>query len=223
MVSSSNLTVIAVIPAYNEARTVQAVVRAVLTQVSAVIVVDDHSSDATSDQARAGGAIVVRHQTNLGYDASINDGFKEAAERGAQVFLTIDADGEHDVSDIPRMLGPILSGAADIVAGQRPVTRHVAENVFALYTRLRFGIKDPMCGFKVYRRDVYNTIGYFDSVKSIGTELMLRGCARGFRLVSLPITLHGRKGGDASRFYHHALRGNFRVLQAMLRVLFIKA
>ena len=212
--------VIAVVPAHNEGRTVGAVVTSLKQCVDEVVVVNDNSSDTTREMAEAADAIVVSRERDPGYDLALNEGFRVARERGAEIFITFDADGEHDIRDVPRILGPILSGDADIVIGERPHTRHLGEEIFSLYTRLRFGIRDPLCGMKAYRREVYDTVGYFDSVRSVGTELMLRGLRRGFRLSRVAITLHAREN-DTSRFYALRWRGTLRILKAMLSVVFI--
>ena len=212
--------IIAVIPAYNEETTVGAVVASLKPLVAQVIVVDDHSTDNTADAARVAGAIVSGHEENLGYDISLDDGFKLAAKMDADIFMTFDADGEHDVRDVPKILEPILSGKADIVAGQRPHSRHIGERLFALYTFVRFYVRDPLCGFKAYRRTVYDAVGHFDSLGSIGTELMLRGIRKGFPITLVPITLHARQG-STTRFYEWRLRGTLKILKALVRVLSI--
>lgn len=218
-ISPAEITV--VVPAHNEERSVGNVVRGLKERVGTVIVVDDASIDDTSGAARAAGAIVLRNVVNRGYDGSLDCGFAEAARRGAALIVTFDADGEHDVADIPLVCAPILGGVADVVAGQRPHIRHWGELLFSLYSRVRLGMRDPLCGLKAYRRSVYDAIGRFDTVRSIGTELMLRAHARGFRVVSIPIVLHERVSGT-SRFYQFNLRGNLRVASACLRVLFLR-
>jgi glycosyltransferase involved in cell wall biosynthesis len=217
---SSASRVIAVIPAFNEAKTIAAVVAGVRAHVADVIVVDDHSADATAEAAKRAGAIVVHNAANLGYDGSLNAGFAEAARRGAGILLTFDADGEHDPADVPRLIAPIAQDRADIVAGQRPRLAGVAEKIFALYTRLRYGIADPLCGLKAYRRSVYDAVGQFDTVQSIGTELMIKGLHRKFRLALVPIALHRRT--DVSRFYARRLRANLKILRAAWRLLLVQ-
>lgn len=212
--------IIAVIPAYNEVRTIGAVVVTLKSYVAEIIVIDDHSVDNTEEEARRSGATIVRNEENKGYDESINIGFAEAARREADIIFTFDADGEHDTSDVSRILAPILAGNADIVAGQRPHTTHVAEKLFALYTGLRYGLHDPLCGLKAYRRNVYDAVGFFDSVSSIGTELMLRGIGKGYRLTLVPVALHTRVS-DSSRFYSRRFRANLKIVRALWRILFI--
>lgn len=217
---TTSFKVIAIVPALNESKTVGAVVSSLRSFVDEVIVVDDASSDATSEVAGAAGAVVLRNDTSRGYDGSIDLGFGEAARRGAEIFVTFDADGEHDAADMPRILAPILNDTADVVAGQRPRIRHWGEFMFSLVSRIRFGIRDPLCGFKAYRRSVYDRVGFFDSKKSIGTELMARGKGLGFRLAAVPITLHERQD-DASRFYAFNFRGNLRIIAACCRVVML--
>ena len=205
------------VPAFNEAQTIGAAIAGLLPHVSRVIVVDDRSTDGTGDIAQRAGAEVVRHSENQGYDASLNDGFKAAASSGADIIFTFDADGEHDAADVPRILAPLLTDEADIALGQRPRTRHLGEDIFAAYTRSRFGIRDPLCGLKAYRRSVYNAVGFFDSLSSIGTELTIRGIRKGFRVVLVPVALRPRL--DTSRFYASRFRGTMRMLRALARIM----
>ena len=206
-----------VIPAFNESATIARVVQGVRPYASEVVVVDDGSSDATAAEAERAGAVVVRHKVNGGYDASLNDGFAEAIGRGADIVVSFDADGEHRAEDVLRIVAPIASGSADVVAAQRQGMGSLAEKVFALYTRVAWGIRDPLCGFKAYRRAVYERFGRFDTLRSIGTELMLRAVRGGFRLATIPIERRTR--ADVSRFYVRRLRGNLRILRAMGRVM----
>jgi len=216
---SSTNRIVAVIPALNEAKTIAAVVKNLRAHVAEVIVVDDCSSDSTGDEARLGGAIVLRNRSNVGYDGSLNAGFAEAARRGADIIISFDGDGEHEAADVPRLAAPIEHGEADIVAGQRPGKRAFAETVFACYTWLCYGIADPLCGLKAYRRGVYDALGHFDTAQSIGTYMMLNGLRKKFRVAVVPITLHERVD-DSSRFYAQRLRANLKILRAAFRVLF---
>jgi glycosyltransferase involved in cell wall biosynthesis len=205
-----------VMPAFNEAATVGGVVKEVLRHVDEVVVVDDCSSDSTSIEAANAGATVVRHDVNQGYDGALNAGFIKASESGAAVIVTFDADGEHRAEDLPAVVELILSGRNDLVLTARPELMHFSERIFALYTRLRFGISDPLCGFKAYHRNVYDRFGAFDTLKSIGTELALRAIKAGFRPAIYPIPRGHR--ADTSRFYAALLRANLRIFTAMLRV-----
>ena len=214
--SDRKAKIAAVIPAFNESATIARIIGELRHHVDEVVVVDDASADATGETAKGAGAIVIRHPTNRGYDSSLNDGFAEAVRRGAEVIITFDADGEHCAKDIPAVVEPIVSGDADLVITERPALIHCSEKLFALYTSTRFGLSDPLCGFKAYHRRVYQQFGRFDSLNSIGTELALRAIHAGFRFRKIPIERQMRV--DTSRFYARILRANMRIFGAMLRV-----
>ncbi len=203
----------AVIPALNEEETIAVVVRAAKEHVDEVIVVDDASSDHTAALARNEGAKVISHPTRQGYDVSISDGFKLADANNDEIVVTMDADGQHVPSDIPRLIGPIEKREADIVVGRRPRITRVAETLFAAAAKSVLGIEDPLCGFKAYDMKVYRDSGHFDTVSSIGTQLMFEAKKRGYRLVQVDIELKERE--DNPRFGGRII-SNLRILRALI-------
>jgi len=111
--------IVAVIPAYNEAPRVGAVVLAV-RELLPVIVVDDGSTDRTSDVARETGAEVVEQRPNQGKGAALRSGFRQALAIGADAIFTLDADGQHAPADIPLLLAAATADPApDLVIGTR--------------------------------------------------------------------------------------------------------
>jgi glycosyltransferase involved in cell wall biosynthesis len=200
-----------VIPALNEAATITDVVKAARSY-GVPIVVDDGSTDATADLAKRSGAVVVSHEINRGYDCALSSGFCKAAEMGFEIVVTVDADGQHDPSLIQWFIDVIDAGS-DIVVGVRSRKQRLAENVFALYTRIRFGIKDPLCGMKAYRIVVFKTLGHFDSYGSIGTELTIFAAKNGYQIKQVPFDVRERQG--KSRF-GQMFAGNIKIFRAML-------
>jgi cellulose synthase/poly-beta-1,6-N-acetylglucosamine synthase-like glycosyltransferase len=107
---------IVVIPAYNEERSIIAVIRGLKQQGFArLIVVDDGSSDRTSELARQEGVILLQHILNRGLGGALGTGISAALRLGAEIIVTFDADGQHDPNDIGRLLEPIENGEADVV------------------------------------------------------------------------------------------------------------
>ena len=200
-----------VIPALNESVTIESVVKAAGIY-GVPIVVDDGSVDSTSELAMGAGAVVVSHSQNRGYDFALNSGFQKAAELGAEIIITLDADGQHDPSLIQKFIDKIDAGA-DVVIGARNERQRVSEHLFAWYTNLRFGIKDPLSGMKAYRKMVYESLGHFDSYNSIGTELMIFAAKNHLKISQILINVRERKG--QSRF-GQMLSGNYKIMRAML-------
>ena len=191
-----------VIPAYNEAATIAGVVRSVAA-FGQPIVVDDCSRDDTAASAAAAGAVVLRHATNQGYDGALESGFAAAAQGGYEAVATFDADGQHDAA---------LERGAELVVGERPRPARLAEALFNLYTRWRFGVRDILCGLKAYRMTLYRRHGRFDANRSIGTELALAGLRRGVAVARVEVPIHAR--ADRSRL-GSLLRANGRILRAL--------
>jgi glycosyltransferase involved in cell wall biosynthesis len=199
-----------VIPALNEAATIGAIV----TQASRYgtpIVVDDGSIDATGALAQAAGASTVRHETSRGYDEALNSGFAHADRVGCDYAVTMDADGQHDPATIARFVDA-LNGGADVVIGIRDRRQRLAEHVFAWIARAKWGIRDPLCGIKAYRMEVYRQLGHFDASGSVGTELSIFAAKTGRRIAQLPVKTGDRDGRP--RFGRN-YSANKRILRAL--------
>lgn len=208
--------IVMVIPALNEEQTIASVIANIKQYVDAVIVVDDGSTDKTAFYAEQQGAMVLSHTENQGYDKSIDDGFHLGAQIGATILITFDADGQHHPEDIPMIVEPIIARTADVVVGKRPSHARVTEYLFALVGRLKAGINDPLCGLKAYSIKVYNDVGYFDTMKSIGTQLMFEASKRGYRITQRDITLNRRH--DEPRFGTRLI-ANWKIFKAILKIL----
>lgn len=198
-----------VIPAFNEAESIAAVVTAVRAYGTPVVV-DDGSSDDTGERALAAGAVVVRQHPNRGYDAALARGFEKAAEIGADVIVTTDADGQLDTTAIPVALDKMND--ADLVLGvrQTPPARW-AERLFNRYTQVRFGVPDILCGMKAFRVDQWYAESARMAEQSVYTALALSLLRRGKLLALVPVGVRPRDG--ISRF-GASWRGEWRILRA---------
>ena len=155
---SSASDVIAVIPAYQAAPTLEAVVRATLEHLP-VVVVDDGSTDDTSAVAAAAGAEVVRQEPNQGKGAALRRGFEHALEAGALAVLTLDADGQHDPACAPDFLAAWSARHAPLIIGRRdfsqmPFTRRLANNLGTQTFSWAVGrhIDDNQSGYRLVAR-----------------------------------------------------------------------
>jgi len=205
-----------IIPAYNEEKTIKYVVGKAL-QYGNVIVVDDASIDNTALVASEAGAIVVKHSINLGYESAIESGFKEASKRCLEVIVTLDADGQHNPYIIKKFIESIVSGN-DLALGVRDGFPRMSEYFFSLYSFNKFGIKDPLCGMKAYKIDLYDKIGYFDSCKLVGSELAFNSIINGSKFEQIPILINERKQGESK--YGGVFLANIRIFRALISTFF---
>lgn len=184
-----------VIPAFNEEATIFKVLQSVASY-GKVIVINDASNDKTMQIAEDCGVFVVNHENNKGYDAALNSGFEKAKSLGCNIVVTFDADGQHDSELIKDFVLSIKSGF-EIAIGVRNKRQRMAENIFSQVSIRKWGISDPLCGMKAYHIGLYKELGYFDSYKSIGTELTLYAAISKKRIDQFPIHVSERQ--DKSR------------------------
>ncbi len=115
----STAKIIAVIPCFNEENFIGDIVTRARIYADKVIVIDDGSTDNTSEVAKAAGAEVIRHERRRGAGAATKSGFEAAKTNNADILVTLDGDRQHDPDEIPQVLAPILSCKADLVIGSR--------------------------------------------------------------------------------------------------------
>jgi glycosyltransferase involved in cell wall biosynthesis len=194
-----------VIPAYNEEPTVAEVIASIPPEAAGMrtetIVVVDGARDRTAEKAAAAGALVCDVPINRGQGAALRLGYWLARTRGAQVIVTIDADGQYDASEIASVVRPILDGRADFVSGSRRLgnelttdaTRHAGVIVFgALITLLvRQRVTDPACGLRAMRSQVTADV-VLEQAQYQASELQISAALHGYRLAEVPTTMRDR-------------------------------
>ncbi|MBM4453829.1 MAG: glycosyltransferase family 2 protein, partial [Chloroflexi bacterium] len=124
----SHPKIIAAIPCLNEAQFIADIVTKAKKYVDRVIVIDDGSTDRTSEIARDAGADVIRHEKRKGAGAATQSGFQAARTNGADILVTLDGDGQHNPDEIPALISPITEGKADLVIGSRFPQPHLNQS-----------------------------------------------------------------------------------------------
>jgi polyprenyl-phospho-N-acetylgalactosaminyl synthase len=199
MQSGSRAKVNVVIAAYNEAAVIARVVSEVRRAGYAVVVVDDGSRDATADHARGAGAAVITHPFNLGQGAALQTGIDYALTQQAQVIVTFDADGQHRVMDIARLVEALAAERADFVLGSRflghapnlPPLRRLLLQAATLFTRLTTGLQltDTHNGLRAMTRRGAAAIRLRQNRMAHASELLSQIGASGLRYVERPVTI----------------------------------
>jgi hypothetical protein len=186
---------IVVVPAYDEAATIGAVVTAA-RRYAHVLVVDDGSRDGTAAAAERGGAEVLRHRRRLGKGQALRTGVAAARARGASVVVTLDADGQHDPADIPAILRVAAEPGRAIVIGNRlgapaelPRGRLNAIRVAGFFVNwvTDRSIEDTQSGFRVYPMALFDEIRPRRGGFVFETEVLMAAAARGFAVREVPV------------------------------------
>jgi glycosyltransferase involved in cell wall biosynthesis len=176
--------IVAGMPMYNEEETIGTVVTMALRYVDAVICIDDGSSDSSARIAEKCGAIVVRHRINRGYGGALKTLFIKAKEINADALVVLDSDGQHETSDIPNLLEPILSGQADFTIGSRfvnggggtdmPAYRRLGIKVITAASNLSsdLGIKDTQSGFRAFSRSAIERLRFDAEGMELSLEML---------------------------------------------------
>ena len=185
------------IPAYNEGKNIASILLRLKNISEHIIVCDDGSSDLTSEIAEKLGAIVVTHTKNLGYGAAIKTIFLKAQEINADALVTFDADGQHKIEDIDKILVPIKNNKADIVIGSRFLNdeqkiskyRKIGIKTITELTNITSGTKitDSQSGFRGYNRKTLENIKLTESGMGISTEILIKAKKSNFKIIEVPI------------------------------------
>ena len=189
------------LPVFNEAKFVNSVLDEVLRYSSDVLVVNDGSTDGTTDLLRMRDDVrVVDHGDNRGYGSALRSAFQFAAQSGYDVVVTIDCDGQHEPQRIPRFVRACQS--VDIVSGSRYLKQYAGDSpppedrryinrlvTQELNERLSLGLTDAFCGFKAYRVAALQQLQLTESGYAMPLELWVQAAACSLRIVELPVPL----------------------------------
>ena len=187
------------IPAYNEEKNIAKIITKLKKITDSIIVCDDGSSDMTSEIAKNLGVIVISHKKNMGYGAAIRTIFEKSAEIGSDILVTFDADGQHRIEDVSRVLHPLENSEADIVIGSRflgkqsnvPNYRKLGIKVITQVTNssIKTKLTDSQSGFRAYSKQVLSKISLSEIGMGISTEILIKASSEGLRITEVPITI----------------------------------
>jgi glycosyltransferase involved in cell wall biosynthesis len=195
------------IPAYNEANTIGDIVDRIKKIIDVVVVCDDGSIDNTEKNAKSHGAIVIKHEKNLGKGEALKTLFDYAKKSKADIMVTIDGDGQFLPEEIPNLLKPIINDKADVVIGYRfdnaeqmPRYRKIGNKVLDKVTNLASDLKfrDSQGGFRAYSRKAFETIRFSTSGFGIDAEILVNAANIGLRIVEEKVTVIYDTGGKTS-------------------------
>jgi len=201
-----------VVPAYNESEMVGLVVEQVRRNWPEVVVVDDGSADDTAAKAAGAGAIVLQHLINRGQGAALKTGIDYALGCGADVIVTFDSDGQHQLADLNALLAPVIEGRADVALGSRflgtasevPLLRKLTLKLGVLFTRAISGIRvtDTHNGLRVLSRAAAQRIQIRQDRMAHASEILDEIARLKLRFIEVPCRIvytdYSRQKGQKS-------------------------
>jgi len=211
--TKDDLDLVIGLPAYNEGKNIASIITKLQKISSKIIVCNDGSSDMTGEIAEKMGVTVVNHPKNLGYGGAIKSIFLKAREMSPDVLVTFDADGQHRIEDIEKVVEPISKGDADIVIGSRfldkndnvPFYRKLGISAITKMTNIatKQKITDSQSGFRAYNKKSLGELNLSEHGMGISTEILIKADKKGLKILEVPIKiLYGGKTSTHNPIEH---------------------
>jgi glycosyltransferase involved in cell wall biosynthesis len=221
-----------VIPVFNEAPRLRALLPSIPARVLGVsvrtIVADDGSTDESVTVARTSGAIVVSLPVNRGKGAALKAGLAHAADLGFDYLVTMDGDGQHDPVDLAHLVRPVMAGTCDIALGTRyaldpargaaPLNRYLVRGAVVAYLRrvVDTPYTDPFCGFRCFSRDALNRVRFQGNEYQGELEAIFDAAIHQLRVIEVPVHRVYLKGSSKMGVHHGPLLGRLSVIAQYL-------
>jgi glycosyltransferase involved in cell wall biosynthesis len=216
--------IVGLIPALNAEDSIASVIRSALPYVAQVVVVDDGSSDRTGEVAKEAGAVVLRHDVNRGKGGALKTGFHYVVDNGFDGVITLDADGQHLPSEIPRFVACHRQTNADLIIGGRShlfhgmLPRRRRANQFSAWTiSVCSGthVPDSQSGFRFYSLPLLRKVRMRADGFDMESEVIVRAGRHRFKIVTIPIDLGFVDGQSTS--HYKPLKDTLRIAWTVLR------
>ena len=194
------MKIIVGIPAFNEEKNIAVLIIQLKKIADKIIVCNDGSTDLTSKIAEELGATMINHEKNLGYGAAIRSIFLKSKDLDGDILVTFDADGQHRIEDINKVINPIINGESDLVIGSRfldesakevPQYRKAGIKLITKITNasIKKQLTDSQSGFRAYSKKVLNELNPSELGMGISTEILIKASAKNFRISEVPIKI----------------------------------
>jgi len=217
--------IIAAIPCLNEGQFIGDIVTRSRKYVDTVIVIDDGSTDNTTEVAKAARAEVIRHETRQGAGAATRSAFEAAKAYNADVLVTLDGDGQHNPDEIPQVLAPILCGEADLVIG----SRFLLQNIKKVPKYRKFGIdvitwlynlgskkkiSDSQSCFRAHSRRLLEAMNITENGFGFSVQVLIQAKRKGFVIKEVPVSCIYHSQGSSINPISHGLGVVFSVIRS---------
>jgi len=216
--------VLVAMPAYNEEKYIGSLVAEARQYGGEVLIIDDGSTDDTSETARLAGATVIQHKENKGYGAAVQSILAEAKRISPDILVLLDADSQHNPNEIPRLVKPISQGF-DLVIGSRkllrdsiPLYRRIGQGVISYFCYILSGEKlsDSESGFRVFSRKAVGMLELREDGMSVSAETIAKAAEKGLKITEIPISITYTRDGSTLNPVRHGFGVLSRIIAMIL-------
>lgn len=218
------MTYCILIPSFNAEKTIGAVVLECLSASVPVVVVDDGSTDGTISVAATLPVVILRHKHNEGKGSALRTGFEWALQQGCEGVITLDADGQHDVSAVAYLYETARSNGIDLLIASRHTQFEKMAGlraswnrfgVWCMRKRTGFEITDSQSGFRYYSSGLLRSIALVADGYDLEMEVLMKAWKKGFMVASLPVAARVADGRSTSHF--RPVRDTWSICKIFLR------
>jgi glycosyltransferase involved in cell wall biosynthesis len=205
------MKILVVVPAFNEEQTIREVIRNIRSHLPGadILIVDDGSNDATGTIAREEKVLLLEHPYNMGIGATMQTGFHYAVQKGYDIAVQIDGDGQHNPASLSSIVQPILDGESNLVIGSRYLQRKGFQSTFLRKSGIRFfslliwvfigrKVTDPTSGFRAMDRKVIELFSRDYPSDYPEVEALISAYKNGLVFEEIPTVMNHRQGGISS-------------------------
>jgi glycosyltransferase involved in cell wall biosynthesis len=218
------MTYCILIPSFNAEKTLGAVAAECLQAGVPVVAVDDGSTDTTARVATGLPLVLLRHEHNQGKGRALRTGFAWALEQGFDAVITLDADGQHDVSAVSRLYEAARMNGIDLLIASRHTQFEKMAGLRAFWNRFGvwcmrkrtgFEITDSQSGFRYYSAGLLRSVTMHADGYDLEMELLMKAWKKGFKIASLPVAARVADGRSTSHF--RPVRDTWNICKIFLR------
>ncbi|HHV99656.1 MAG TPA: glycosyltransferase family 2 protein [Clostridiaceae bacterium] len=205
------MKILTIIPAYNEEKSITSVIANVRRYVpeSDILVVNDGSSDNTALYAAAANAMIINLPFNLGIGGAMQTGYMFARDNNYDIAIQVDGDGQHNPSDIQKLVKPVIDNLTDMAIGSRYISRtsyrssylrRIGMIFFSALVAFLTGnkVKDTTSGFRVVNRNIINYFAKNYPTDYPEVDVLVKLHKKGFRIMEIPVEMNRRQNGKSS-------------------------
>lgn len=218
------MTYCILIPSFNAEKTVAAVASECLNVGVPVVVLDDGSTDETASVAATLPVVVLKHDHNMGKGRALRTGFAWALQQGFEAVITLDADGQHDVSAVSHLYETARDKGVDLLIASRRAQFEKMSGLRAFWNRFGvwcirkrtgFEITDSQSGFRYYSSALLNSVNLVADGYDLEMEVLIKAWKNGFMIASLPVPARVADGRSTSHF--RPVRDTWNICKIFLR------